>query len=74
MKKLTFALRTGLLLTVCALPQWAQSPEGAGVSLVFAHVTVIDTANGALHPDTFVIVSGDRIEQVGTKHHEKVPK
>ena len=74
MKKLTFALRTGLLLTVCALPQWAQSPEGAGVSLVFAHVTVIDTANGALHPDTFVIVSGDRIEQVGTKHHVKVPK
>jgi imidazolonepropionase-like amidohydrolase len=70
-KKLMFALFAALL---CALPQWAQSPEGAGVSLVFTHVTVIDTATGALQPDTFVIVTGDRIEQVGTKHHVKVPK
>jgi len=71
MKKLCFAVVAALL---CALPQWAQSAEGAGVNLVFAHVTVIDTATGALHPDTFVIVTGDRIEQVGTKHHVRVPK
>lgn len=58
----------------CALPLWAQSPEGAGVSLVFTHVTVIDTATGALHPDNYVIVSGNRIEQVGKKHHVKIPK
>jgi imidazolonepropionase-like amidohydrolase len=70
-KKLMFALFAALL---CALPQWAQSPEGAGVSLVFTHVTVIDTATGALQPDTFVIITSDRIEQVGTKHHVKVPK
>jgi imidazolonepropionase-like amidohydrolase len=71
MKKLTFALAVAL---ICALPQWAQSPEGAGVSIVFTHVTVIDTASGALHPDMTVIVTGDRIEQVGTKRHVKIPK
>lgn len=71
MKRLWFALSAVLF---CALPQWAQSPEGAGVSLVFTHVTVIDTVTGTLQPDTFVIVAGDRIEQVGTKHHVKVPK
>ncbi len=71
MKKLTFALVVAL---ICALPQWAQSPEGAGVSLVFTHVTVINTASGALQPDMTVIVTGDRIEQVGTKRHVKIPK
>jgi imidazolonepropionase-like amidohydrolase len=71
MKKLTFALVVAL---ICALPQWAQSPEGAGVSIVFTHVTVIDTASGALQPDMTVIVTGDRIEQVGTKRHVKIPK
>src|SRR6266852_1179881 len=71
MKRLFFALVGALISapSVCA-----QSPEGAGVSVVFTHVTVIDTASGALHPETIVIVSGDRIEQVGTKHHVKVPK
>ena len=63
-----------LAVLVCALPQWAQSPEGAGVSLVFEHVTVIDTVTGALHPDSYVILNGNRIEQVGTKHHVKIPK
>jgi imidazolonepropionase-like amidohydrolase len=71
MKKLCIALFAAFL---CALPQWAQSPEGAGVSTVFEHVTVIDTATGVLHPDMFAIISGDRIEQVGTKHHVKIPK
>ena len=74
MKKLTLALFAAVLVMACALPKWAQSPEGAGVSLVFTHATVIDTLTGALQPDTFVIVTGDRIEQVGTKHHVKVPK
>jgi imidazolonepropionase-like amidohydrolase len=74
MKKLCFAVAAALLSMICAVPQWAQSPEGAGVSLVFAHVTVLDTITGALHPDSYVIVSGDRIEQVGGKHHVKIPK
>jgi imidazolonepropionase-like amidohydrolase len=71
MKQLGLTLIAALL---SALPQWAQSPEGAGVSIVFAHVTVIDTASGGLQPDMIVIVTGDRIEQVGTKHHVKVPR
>jgi imidazolonepropionase-like amidohydrolase len=74
MKNLCFAVAAVLLSLICPPSQWAQSPEGAGVSLVFTHVTVIDTATGALHPDSYVIVSGDRIEQVGTKHHVKIPK
>jgi imidazolonepropionase-like amidohydrolase len=71
MKQLGLTLIAALL---SALPQWAQSPEGAGVSIVFTHVTVIDTASGGLQPDMIVIVTGDRIEQVGTKHHVKVPR
>ena len=74
MKKLNSALLAALLSLLTASPQWAQSPEGAGVSLVFTHVTVIDTATGALLLDTVVIVTGDRIEQMGTKRHVKVPK
>jgi len=61
-------------LLICALPEWAQSPKGSGVSLVFTHVSVIDTAGGVVHPDMTVIVTGERIEQIGTKHHVKVPK
>ncbi|MGH9714763.1 MAG: amidohydrolase family protein [Candidatus Acidiferrales bacterium] len=71
MKRIVFILLAGI---ACALPLRAQSPEGAGVSLVFTHVTIIDTATGALHPDNYVIVSGNRIEQVGKKHHVKIPK
>jgi imidazolonepropionase-like amidohydrolase len=71
MKKIAMFLPA---LLICALPQRAQSPEGAGVSLVFTHVTVIDTAGGRVQPEMTVIVSGDRIEQVGTKRHVKVPK
>jgi imidazolonepropionase-like amidohydrolase len=65
-----------LLLLValsCAAPEWAQSPEGAGVSLVFTHVSVIDTAGGRVQHDMTVIITDGRIEQVGTRHHVKIP-
>jgi imidazolonepropionase-like amidohydrolase len=71
MKQLCWTLIAALL---SALPQWAQSPESAGVRIAFTHVTVVDTANGGLQPDMIVIVSGDHIEQVGTKHHVKVTR
>jgi Amidohydrolase family len=59
---------------LCTAPAPAQGPVGEGVSLVFTHVTVIDTASGAVHPDMTVVITGNRIERIDRKHHAKVPK
>jgi imidazolonepropionase-like amidohydrolase len=74
MNKLRLISLAMLAMLICAPTSRAQSMEGAGVSLVFTHVTIVDVASGALEKDMYVIVTGDRIEQVGTKHHVKIPK
>ena len=74
MNKLRLISLAMLAMLICAPTSRAQSMEGAGVSLVFTHVTIADVASGALEKDMYVIVTGDRIEQVGTKHHVKIPK
>jgi len=71
MKKAILVL---LVALICGAPQWAQSPEGAGVSLVFKNVAVVDTVSGRIQPNMTVVVANGRIEQVATKHHAKVPK
>jgi imidazolonepropionase-like amidohydrolase len=48
--------------------------EGAGIGLVFAHVTVIDTASGATLPDMTVVIDGGRIARVEKTKHAKIPK
>jgi imidazolonepropionase-like amidohydrolase len=63
-----------LAMLICISTSRAQSMEGAGVSLVFTHVTIVDVTGGALEKDMYVVVTGDRIEQVGTKRHVKIPK
>ena len=74
MNKLRLISLAMLAMLICAPTSRAQFMEGAGVSLVFTHVTIADVASGALEMDMYVIVTGDRIEQVGTKHHVKIPK
>ena len=74
MNKLRLISLAMLAMLICAPTSRAQSMEGAGVSLVFTHVTIVDVASGALEKEMYVIVTGDRIEQVGTKHHVKIPK
>ncbi len=71
MRKVWLVLLAAL---ICAPVGRAQSAEGAGVSLVFTHATIVDVSSGALERDMYVVVTGERIEQVGTKHHVKIPK
>jgi imidazolonepropionase-like amidohydrolase len=55
-------------------PVRAQELEGAGVSLALTHVTVIDTAIGAVQPDMTVVIDGERIVRVDKAKHAKIPK
>jgi imidazolonepropionase-like amidohydrolase len=57
-----------------AAPQQAQGLEGAGVSIVLTHVTVIDTTGGPAQPDMTVVIDGERITRVDRKHHARIPK
>jgi hypothetical protein len=52
----------------------AQASEGAGVSLVLAHVTVIDPATGATRPDMTVAIAYERISSVAKHVPGKIPK
>jgi imidazolonepropionase-like amidohydrolase len=75
MRNPSFAFLAVLACSLLAAPpRWAQGPEGAGVSIAFIHVTVIDTTGGAAQPDMNVVISGDRIVDVGRGRHAKVPK
>ena len=74
MKKRWLVVLVLVAFATVAVPAHAQPMEGAGVSLIFAHVTVIDVSTGALQRDQYVIVTGNRIEQIGGKHHVKIPK
>jgi imidazolonepropionase-like amidohydrolase len=71
LQKLVLVMLAGL---TCATPQHAQELEGARVSIVLTHVTVIDTSGGPAQPDMTVVIDGDRITRVGKKHHAKIPK
>ncbi|MGB0035616.1 MAG: amidohydrolase family protein [Candidatus Acidiferrales bacterium] len=64
------------ILGILTSPQlgWAQGLEGAGVNLVFTHVTVIDTTGGPVQPDMTVIIEGDRIARIVKRHRAKIPK
>ena len=64
-KKFCFAILVWLLF---ALPQWAQSLEGAGVPYVITNVTVVDTAGGPSRPNFSVVIDGNRITYVGKGH------
>ena len=63
-----------LAALICAAPQRAQGLEGARVSIVLTHVTVIDTAGGTSQPDMTVVIDGGRITRVGKKRLARIPK
>jgi imidazolonepropionase-like amidohydrolase len=71
MKKLPFALSALLL---CAVPERAQSLDGARGPIAITNVTVIDTTGGPARSNTTVVVEGDRITQVGAQGRTPVPK
>ena len=51
----------------------AQGLAGEGISVVFTHVTVIDTVRGVAQPDMTVVIIGNRIARIDRKH-AKFPK
>jgi imidazolonepropionase-like amidohydrolase len=63
-----------LAALICAAPQRAQGLEGARVSIVLTHVTVIDTAGGTSQPDMTVVIDGGRITRVDKKRLARIPK
>jgi imidazolonepropionase-like amidohydrolase len=71
LKKLSVALFAALLW---AVPQQAQSLEGAGVPIVINNVTVIDTTGGPSRPNMTVVIDGERITAVQKKSHFRLPK
>ena len=47
---------------------------GSGSALVLTHVTVIDVSGAAAKPDVTVIISGDRIRQIGRSGTMQLPQ
>jgi imidazolonepropionase-like amidohydrolase len=61
-----------LLLPVSALTQTNQKPQSK--PLVLTHVTVIDTKGAPSQPDMTVIITGDRVTNLGRTGKIRVPK
>jgi len=49
-------------------------PSAPAQSLVFTHVTIVDTSNGKLHADTTVVISGNLIVALGKTGKIAIPK
>ncbi len=73
MRKLTvwFVLLIFALTTVATAPA---KPQPKPVSLVFTHVTVIDATGAAAKPDLTVVITGERITEIGKAGKVRVPK
>ncbi len=71
----TFAL---ILLLLIFAPLFSAAASGQAKQdarpLVFAHVTVIDMTGAAAKPDMTVVITGDRITEVGKSDKVKLPK
>src|SRR5262249_59308852 len=51
----------------------APPPPHPAPPLVFMHVTVIDATGAPPQPDMTVVISGDRIAEIGLTRHVRVP-
>jgi imidazolonepropionase-like amidohydrolase len=71
MKKLV-ALLPFLLLALPALP--AAQQQRTPPPLVFTHVTVLDVAGGTALPDRTVVITGDRISDLGKSAEVRAPE
>lgn len=63
-----------LLILFCWLPLAHAQPSLQTRTLVFTHVTVIDTLRGALNKDLTVVISGHQIIALGKIGRVPVPK
>ena len=76
-KKLKITIRSILGLLLCVLPL-AQSRHHAQNSqpkqLVLTHVTVIDATGAPANPDMTLVITGDRITELGKTPNVRVPK
>jgi hypothetical protein len=70
MRKGSALLYLLFLLSSPASPQMSSSQTAA---LALTHVTVIDTAAGAVQPDVTVVIRGDRIIEMGKSAKVRVP-
>ena len=71
MKK-SFTLLVLLSPLVCLVAQ--QTPSTKPRSLVLTHVTVIDTTGGPARVDMTVVITGDRIAEMGKSRATRTPK
>ena len=71
MKK-SFTLLVLLSPLVCLVAQ--QTPSTKPRSLVLTHVTVIDTTGGPAKVDMTVVITGDRIAEIGKSRATRTPK
>lgn len=59
-----------ILLPILLLVESKGDPQSE--SIVISHVTVIDVTNGQAKPDMTVVVTGDRISQIGDVEFESI--
>ena len=55
-------------------PDAQQAPSAKQNILVFTHVTVIDATGASAHTDVTVVITGDRITEIGDSGKIRVPK
>lgn len=67
-----FALFALLCPFICLVSQ--QTPASKAKSLVLTHVTVIDTTGGPTKSDMTVVITGDRIAEMGKSRATRPPK
>ena len=66
-------LLTVVLLAIIAITQSAWS-QISGNPIAFVHVAVVDIRSGQIKPDMTVLLSNDRIRQIGSSKVVHVPK
>jgi hypothetical protein len=69
----TFVLSLTLFV-LAASPAAKQSSNANQRPLVFTHVTVIDATGGPAHRETTVVITGDRISEIGNSGKIRMPK
>jgi imidazolonepropionase-like amidohydrolase len=71
--KTPFVLVLVAMLAVLIITHASQDPTRSG-SLVLTHVTVIDATGAAASPDVTVVITGDRINEIGPPDSIRLPK
>jgi imidazolonepropionase-like amidohydrolase len=62
-----------ILLGLSTVGRTEPSPQQPAPPLVFMHVTVIDATGAPPQPDMTVVITGDRIAEIGLTQHVRIP-